>query len=225
MNPEEIRKSRTVQDLLDLNVKTYCELGPGHGEISCQLKAKGKEAVAVEGPWLQDREPAWVKENGVRMYYGEFFTTDLGMIEEEVDCFILAHAIAHFRRPPHLLLKKVWDKLPSGGYFYLSTVNGCSYDNVMKLFRGQPVTGTVNKVHKGKKDDPLDYAGNTHQIWDDWTHVKEYTMAELETIFKEEQFQINKIFYRNNFSHWKRNLVTKMYPRLSEEVIVVAQKP
>jgi hypothetical protein len=55
-------------------------------------------------------------------------------------------------------------------------------------------------------------------------HVKEYTKPELEEIFTESGFKVRKSFYKNEFHHWKRDLVIKRYPHLSEEIIIIGEK-
>ena len=55
-------------------------------------------------------------------------------------------------------------------------------------------------------------------------HVKEYTIPELKEMLTSEKFTIVDAKYRNNFRHWKQDLITKIYPQLSEENIVIAQK-
>lgn len=220
------RIKSTVSDLVKLNKKSYCELGPGLGEISLLLKDANKDVVAVEAPWASEESKTWGESKDVKIYLFEFFTGDFNTIEEPVDCFVLAHAIAHFRYSPYILLKKIYSKLPEGGTFYLSTVNGSSFENVMKLFRGHAVTGKVtSEIKEGYKEAAKDFnKTQMHQIWDDWMHVKEYTKEELEEMFLNVGFKVKKSFYRNNFSHWKRNIVTKFFPRLSEEIIIIGEK-
>jgi len=220
------RVEQTVDDLVKLNMSIYCDLGPGRGEITKSLKGKDKSVIAVEAPWAAEENKTWAKENDIPMYITEFFTGDFNMIEEEVDCFILAHVIAHFRYSPYILFKKIYDKLPSGGKFYLSTVNGSSFDRVMELFKGKAITGKVSQnVSAGFKEVLKDFnKTDMHQIWDDWMHVKEYTKPELEEMFVNAGFKISKSYYRNFFSHWKRNLAIKLYPHLSEEIIIVGEK-
>ena len=55
-------------------------------------------------------------------------------------------------------------------------------------------------------------------------HVKEYTIPELTEMLKSEKFSIVEAKYRNNFRHWKQDIITKLYPQLSEEIVVIAQK-
>lgn len=227
MNSEFSREINTVDDLLKLNAKQYCDLGPGNnGYISIALKNAGKNVVALDAPWDSVSGYEWAKKENIKFYFSEFFTQGLDCIEEPVDCFILAHSIAHFRHPPQLLFEKIYNKLPAGGYFYLSTVNVSSLQNVMSLFRGQPITGKVNKltdpgfVNVAKS---WNNSGN-HLIWDDWMHVKEYTIPELKEMLQSEKFKVVEGKYRNNFRHWKQDLITKVYPQLSEEIIMIAQK-
>lgn len=99
------RIEATVGDLTKLNKTMYCELGPGDGPISLGLKKRGKHVIAVEAPWALEQNKKWAKDNNVNLYLIEFFTGDLKKIVEPVDCFILAHAIAHFRFTPHILFK------------------------------------------------------------------------------------------------------------------------
>lgn len=221
------RIENTVQDLVTLDHRFYCELGPGdEGAISTGLRRHDKNVVAVEAPWLEGHRFEWAEKAAVKMYLMEFFTGDFNQIEEPVDCFILAHSIAHFRFTPYILFKKIYDRLPVGGKFYLSTVNGGSFERVYELFRGIPITGRVSQETAPKYVEGAKYFNKTdmHQIWDDWMHVKEYTKGELEEIFVNTGFKIHKSYYRNNFFHWKRNLVTGMFPNLSEEIIVIGEK-
>lgn len=227
MDNDLIRGINTVNDLLKLDAKQYCDLGPGNnGYISLALKENKKNVIALDAPWDSVRGVEWADKANIKFYFSEFFTQGLDCIEEPVDCFILAHSIAHFRHPPQILFENIYKKLPPGGYFYLSTVNVSSLQNVMSLFRGQSITGKVNK-----KTDPgfadVAKSWNTsgkHLIWDDWMHVKEYTIPELTEMLKSENFKIVETKYRNNFRHWKQDLITKIYPHLSEEIIVIAQK-
>ncbi len=221
------RIERTVEDLVKLDKSMYCDLGPGEGYVSIGLREKQRNVVAVEAPWAREENKVWAKENNVPIHFIEFFTGDFNEITEDVDCFILAHAIAHFRFSPYILLEKIYNKLPSGGFFYLSTVNGCSFERVMELFRGKNIVQKVTKdLDPGFKDVVLDFnTTGQRQIWDDWMHVKEYTKPELEEMFSNAGFKIHQSFYRNNYPHWKKNMVIKFYPHLSEEIIIVGQKP
>ena len=48
---EKKRLNNSLQDLLELNAKYYCDLGPGYGTIPSGLKDAGKEIVFVESEW------------------------------------------------------------------------------------------------------------------------------------------------------------------------------
>ena len=43
-------------------------------------------------------------------------------------------------------------------------------------------------------------------------------------VFEDVGFEVIKLFHRNNFSHWKQNLACKIWPHLSEEIIIIGQK-
>ena len=229
---DESRYASTISDLAALQCRTYCELGPGFGQVSIGLKQHGVEVIAVDAPWANAEHFTWGKEHGVRIYAQEFFTGDLGVIEEPVDCFILAHAIAHFRFSPFILFKKVFDALPPGGFFYLSTVNVASYERVVKLMRGntliEPVSAVVNKRSQSISKD-WNRTGMP-QIWDDWMHVKEYSLPELRTMFKSSGFEIYNSKHRNNYpklnrAFWKKNLAIKFFPHMADENVVIGRKP
>ena len=226
MHSEEIRYNNTLQDLLDLNVNNYRELGPGAGEISIALKEKGKNICALEAPWDFDVRTAWAKKKSIKVYCGEFFTSNFNeVIKEKVDCITLIHCIAHLRFPPHLVLKQAFNKLEQGGYFYLSTVNGGSFDRVIKLFRGKAVTEEVREyVEMGEEYKKYCNPTGRYMIWDSWMHVKEYRDYELKKIFEDCGFKVVKLKHRNNFQNWKTNLICKFWPHLAEEIIIVGQK-
>lgn len=227
MHSEEIRYKNTLQDLLELNVKHYCELGPGAGEISIALKNAGKNICAVEAPWDFEARTAWSRSHGIKVFKGEFFTSKFKeVVAEKVDCFTLIHCIAHFRFPPHLVLKNAFEKLESGGYFYLSTVNGGSLDRVAKLFRGGAITEeVVEYADMGEEYNTYCNPSGRYMIWDSWMHVKEYRAHELKKIFEACGYKVVLLKHRNNFSHWKTNIACKMWPHLAEEIVIVGQKP
>ena len=229
---EEFRIDATIAELAALPCTTYCDMGPGYGYISMGLKQRGYQVVAVDAPWANAEHFSWAKEHDVRIYSEEFFTGDLGVIDEPVDCFILAHSIAHFRFSPYILFKKIYEALPAGGFFYLSTVNVTSFERVMKLFRGrtliEPVSHTISERSQEISKD-WNRTGMP-QIWDDWMHVKEYARAELETMFKRSGFQIYHSAHRNNYpqwnrAFWKKNLAIKLFPRMADENVVIGRKP
>jgi SAM-dependent methyltransferase len=225
-NSEVVRYKNTLNDLLKLNVDTYCELGPGDGQISIALKKSGKNIIAVEAPWEFEERTKWKLEHEIKVYPGEFFTTDFStLIKEEVDCFTLIHCIVHLRFPPHLVLKNAYKKLKQGGYFYLSTVNGGSLDRVLKLFRGGAITEEVLEYVQMSEEYKV-YCNPTgrYMIWDSWMHVKEYRDFELKKIFEDCGYEVIKLFHRNNFKHWKTELVCKIWPHLSEEIIIIIGK-
>jgi len=228
-NSETNRYHNTFEDLLKFDAGTYCDLGPGRGEIAIKLKEAGKSVIALEAPWEFEERTAWAKENGINVYPGEFFETNFeAAIPEKVSCFSLIHAIAHFRFAPHVLLEKVYNKLEPGGYFYLSTVNGGSLDRVLRLFRGGTVTEEVKKETNNEfYEDYCKYYNPTgrYMIWDDWMHVKEYTAPELKKIFEAEKFEVVDLRFRNNFIHWKSKLACRFKPHLAEEIIIVGRKP
>jgi 2-polyprenyl-3-methyl-5-hydroxy-6-metoxy-1,4-benzoquinol methylase len=201
-------------------------LGPGAGEVSIPLKEKGKTICALEAPWDFDVRTAWAKEEGIKVYKGEFFSTDFkATIQQKVDCFTLIHCIAHLRFPPHLVLKQAYQKLEKGGYFYLSTVNGGSLDRVLKLFRGGSVTEEVREfVDMGEEYRTYCNPSGRYMIWDSWMHVKEYRAFELKKIFEDCGYKVVVLKHRNNFQHWKTNLLCKLWPHLAEEIIIVGQK-
>lgn len=226
MYTEEVRYRNTAADLIKLNVGTYCDLGPGAGEIAIKLKEAGKNVIALEAPWDFEARTAWSKDHGIKIYSGEFFNTDFSAaIPEKVNCFSLVHCIAHFRFAPQVMFEQVYNKLEKGGYFYLSTVNGGSLDRVMKLFRGGALT---EEVHKYVKMDDMYYKfynpTGKHMIWDTWMHVKEYRAHELKKMFEQEKFKVIELKHRNNFKHWKTDLMCKFWPHLAEEIIIVGQK-
>ena len=225
---EQIRLDNTVNDLLDLNVKSYCDLGPGYGYLPTKLKENNKDVVFVESEWNEYLVKKWAPETGIKYYIKDFLMDDFDFFEERIDCFSLVHCIAHFHIPPQILMEKVYNKLPEGGYFYISTVNGSSLSRVMKLFRGQPVTGKVSK-----SSDPNNFTNvylrtrlgiDRHLTYSDWMHVKEYTKPELEEMMIAEGFKIHKSFWRNNFNHWKQKMASSFRKSLSEEIIIIGQK-
>ncbi len=229
---ERSRYIDTISDLAALQCKTYCDLGPGLGEISIGLKQRGLEVVAVDAPWANAEHFAWSNANGVRIYAQEFFTGDLSVIEEPVDCFILAHSIAHFRFSPYVLFKKIFAALPPGGFFYLSTVNVTSFERALKLARGQTLTEPVSLVVNERSQSISQDWNRTGipQIWDDWMHVKEYSLPELQTMFKSSGFEIHSAKHRNNYpqwnrAFWKKNLAIKLFPHMADENVVIGRKP
>ena len=234
MNPPSasFRIEQTIQDLIRIGPRKYCDLGPGKGAISLGLKQAGKNVIGVEAPWANPEHFTWAEAAGIKIHREEFFTGDLSRVDPEVDCFILAHCIAHFRFSPYVLFRKIHDALPSGGHFYLSTVNGASFQRVLDLFRGRPITEKVSR-ELGQRALEISKDWNRTgipQIWDDWMHVKEYTLPEMRTMFTNSGFQVVRAFHRNTSPHWdrstwKRNLVLKVWPRLGDELVVIGRKP
>lgn len=230
---EKRRIKNSVDDIVALNAKVYCELGPGeNGLLSRMLHDRGVRSVAVEAPWAKDANMAWARETGIRIYLEEFFTGDLSVIEEPVDCFILTHCIAHFRFSPYILMRKLYDALPSGGYMFLTTVNATSYMRVMQFVRGQAISERVPPVENPIFIERAKEWNRTgmQQIWDDWMHVKEYTLPEIKELFKESGFRIKTAIHRNNHpewnrTFWKKNLAIKFMPHLADEILVIGQKP
>ena len=223
---EVLRYKNTLNDLLDLGVNDYCDLGPGRGQIAIELKNKGKNICCLEAPWDFKNRTSWSKDHEINVYKGEFFSSSFKkVINQNIQCFSLIHAIAHFRFPPHIILKEAYNKLENNGYFYLSTVNGGSIDRVMKLFRGKALTEEVLE-YVNMSEEYVKYCNPSgkYMIWDSWMHVKEYRDYELKKIFEDVGFEVVKLFHRNNFSHWKQNLASKIWPHLSEEIVIVGQK-
>lgn len=223
---EAIRYKNTINDLLKLNADLYCDLGPGAGEIAIALKNADKRIIGVEAPWEFEERTKWAKAKGITIYKGEFFESDFEeIIPDKVNCFSLIHAIAHLRFPPHILFEKIYNKLERGGYFYLSTVNACSFDRVLKHFRGKAITEEVVKT-ANMSEEYYKYCNPTgrQMIWDSWMHVKEYTLPELKKIFEDEKFKVVEMKHRNNFKNWKLNLACFFSPHLSEEIIIIGQK-
>jgi SAM-dependent methyltransferase len=223
---EVLRYKNTLNDLLDLGVNDYCDLGPGRGQIAIELKNKGKNICCLEAPWDFKNRTSWSKNHEINVYKGEFFSSSFKkVINQNIQCFSLIHAIAHFRFPPHIILKEAYNKLENNGYFYLSTVNGGSIDRVMKLFRGKALTEEVLE-YVDMSEEYVKYCNPSgkYMIWDSWMHVKEYRDYELKKIFEDVGFEVVKLFHRNNFSHWKQNLACKIWPHLSEEIVIVGQK-
>lgn len=226
MNSEIIRYQNTYIDLLKLNAKMYCDLGPSEGDIIKMLKANNQNVIGVEAPWGFEERTKWARDIGVTIYPGEFFSTNFSqLIPEKVDCFSLIHCIAHLRYPPQLLFEQIYRKLEKGGYFYLSTVNAGALDKVIKLFRGGAITEPVNKfTNMGDEYNGFFNKEKKYMIWDDWMHVKEYRAFELVKMMEEENFKVIDVRHRNNFKHWKTTLMCSIWPHLSEEIIVVGQK-
>lgn len=230
----ELRRIKnSVDDIVALKAKMYCELGPGEdGLLSRELSDRGVRSIAVEAPWAQEVNMSWAKEKGVRLYLQEFFTGDLSVIEEPVDCFILTHCIAHFRFSPYILMRKLYDVLPSGGYMFLATVNATSYMRVMQFVRGQHISERVppevTSYYTGRAQE-WNRTGMP-QIWDTWMHVKEYTLPEIKELFTATGFQIVSAQLRNNHpewnrTFWKKNLAIKFLPQLADEIVVIGRKP
>lgn len=223
---EQKRYENTLNDLLSLGVNYYCELGPGRGEISIALKNAGKNICALEAPWEFEKRTSWAKQHNISVYPGEFFSTDFSKaIPDKVECFTLIHCIAHLRFPPHIVLKQAYNKLEKGGYFYLSTVNGGSLDRVLRLLRGGAITEEVKEYVEMSEEYKL-YCNPTgrYMIWDSWMHVKEYRDFELKKIFEDCGYKVVSLKHRNNFKHWKNELICRIWPHLSEEIIIIGQK-
>lgn len=227
MDVEKIRLETTVQDLVDLGVENYCDLGSGYGAVPIGLKNAGKNVTFIESEWNQYILKDWA-DGEFDYKIKDFLLDDINVFDHEIQCFSLVHCVAHFHLPPQILFEKIYEILPEGGYFYLSTVNGSSLSRVMKLFRGQPITGKVTK-HPQPGNTSNVYLSRMlglehHMTVADWMHVKEYTKPELEEMLVSENFKIHKSFWRNNFKHWKQRLASWYRPSLSEEIIIIAQK-
>ncbi len=230
---EKRRIKNSVDDIVALKANMYCELGPGeNGLLSRMLHERGVRSVAVEAPWAQRVNMAWAEELGIPLYLQEFFTGDLAVIKEPVDCFILTHCIAHFRFSPYILMRKLYEALPSGGYMFLSTVNATSYMRVSQFMRGHAISERVPPVENKVFIERAKEWNRTgmQQIWDDWMHVKEYTLPEIKELFTETGFKIEKATLRNNHpewtgAFWKKNLAIKFLPHLADEIVVIGRKP
>ncbi|MBD3636697.1 MAG: methyltransferase domain-containing protein [Crocinitomicaceae bacterium] len=228
MTVEEVRLQNTLNDLLELDAKKYCDLGPGYGEIPIMLHEKGKDVSFIESVWNEHLIKDWPTDHKFKYYIKDFLLDDFDDMDDDIDCFSLVHCIAHFHLPPHLLFEKVYKKLPEGGFFYISTVNGSSLSRVMKLFRGEPITGKVTKEPASHNPTNVYLSRilgiDRHMTYSDWMHIKEYTKPELEEMLKSEGFKIYKSVWRNNFKHWKQRLASAYRKSLSEEIIIIAQK-
>ncbi len=225
---DEAHYLRNISTLKNLNATKYCDLGIGFGRIALELKKSNKNVMGVEHPGVPPENYVWAKEHNIDVHLSDFFAEEMKKLPTDIDCFYLVHCIAHFRFPPHELFEVLYDKLPVGGRFYLSTVNASSLTNVMKLFRGNSVTEKVNKVPSWSKPGgsimtPWNKSGRPH-IWDDWMHVKEYNLNELTTIFKEEGFEIEESYHQNFHVHWKKSIMCKFWPHLSDECVVIGKK-
>jgi hypothetical protein len=129
-------------------------------------------------------------------------------------------------------MRKLYDALPSGGYMFLSTVNATSYERTMGFVRGRSNSERVPPqenpifIERAKEWNRT----GMQQIWDDWMHVKEYTLPEIKELFTETGFKIVKAGHRNNHpewsrTYWKSNLAMKFLPHLADEIVVIGQKP
>lgn len=223
---EKIRFENTINDLIKLNVHHYCDLGPDTGTVALALHDKGKNVQCIDGPFEFEKRTAWKKDTNIQVHSGEFFSSKIeNLLKDKVECFSLIHSIAHFRFPPQKLFKQLYNYLEDDGYFYCTTVNGGSLDRVLKLFRGGAITEEVKEyVNIGEEGKLYCNPKNDYMIFDSWTHVKEYRDFELKKIFEDCGFKVIKLFHRNNFQHWKQNLACKIWPHLSEEIIIVGQK-
>ena len=56
---EEKRYNDSAQDLINLNAASYCDLGPGKGEIVIRLKNANKNVIGLEAPWEFEQRTAW----------------------------------------------------------------------------------------------------------------------------------------------------------------------
>jgi len=230
---EKRRIKNSVDDIVALKAKVYCELGPGeNGLLSRMLNKRGVRSIAVEAPWAQRVNLAWAEELGIPLYLQEFFTGDLSVIKEPVDCFILTHCIAHFRFSPYVLMRKLFHALPRGGYMFLTTVNATSYMRVSQFVRGQAISERVPPMVNPDFASRAKEWNRTEmpQIWDDWMHVKEYTLPEIKELFTATGFTIRTATLRNNHpewtgAFWKKNLAIKFLPHLADEIVVIGQKP
>lgn len=220
--------TRNISAIKNLDASKYCDLGVGFGRIALELKRSGKNVMGVEHPGVPKENYTWAKTNNIDIHLSDFFSEDMKNLPIDIDCFYLVHCIAHFRFPPQELFEVLHNKLQKGGCFYLSTVNGSSLTNVIKLFRGKSVTEKVNKRPYWAKPGasvktPWNESGRSH-IWDDWMHVKEYTLDELTSMFEEEGFKIEKSYHQNFHNHWKKKIMCKIWPHLADECVVIGRK-
>jgi hypothetical protein len=102
----------------------------------------------------------------------------------------------------------------------------------MQLYRGDPIVERVSpKLAQRALDISKDWnRTDIPQIWDDWMHVKEYTLNEIKDLFTNSGFEIVRASYRNNYpgwnrAHWKKNLALKFLPRMADELVVIGRKP
>ena len=70
---EILRYKNTVNDLLNLGVNDYCDLGPGRGEIAVALKNKGNNICWLEAPWDFEDRTNWSKDYEINVLRVSFF--------------------------------------------------------------------------------------------------------------------------------------------------------
>jgi SAM-dependent methyltransferase len=177
-----------VFKLLPESKKTL-DIGCAYGILALMLKHRGDEVVASDMT-TKYTSLKMLKDNGIRFVQNNIEKESL---KEKFDLITMTETIEHLNSNPLPVVKRIYDMLNPGGYFFCATV--------MKERHGETTSMNVGK--KGLWNDMQGWK-NIPEYKGKWVdeHTYHYTQFDLVTLLSEAGFTIKELDNIGNFSHY-----------------------
>jgi SAM-dependent methyltransferase len=156
---------------------------------------------------------AFARERGIPVHSGTLGMKPLPFKDGSFGAVIFSEVLEHLRISPDLALTELRRILSPGGCLVLTTPNFARLTNIVKLIIGR------NPL------EPFPEHQHSENITDQLTHIREYTMEELEILARRTGFTIlAKRFSACMESQRPHSVFTRLLPRYRGNLMLLLQK-
>ncbi len=177
------------------------DVGVAYGFISVLLhQTSGWECEGLE---VEENIPVYcqlAQKKGIRIHSGKLGTTSLDFESGSFQGVIFSEVLEHLRLSPHGVFRELNRILAPGGFLLVTTPNFARVTNVVKMMLGRNPLETFPDVV-------------AENITEHLTHIREYTMSELESLLSATGFHVERAEYsscmeRGRSHGWLTSLVS-----------------
>lgn len=213
-----ILEARFDKNAMVLDISTYC------GFVAVALSKAGYTVNVTDVPAVFTCEGLVAKLNKYDIHFkGSDLVNELPYQDASFEIISCCETLEHLNFNPIIALKHINRILKPGGILYLTVPNVSRLYNIYQHLKGKEDNAFMDMFSTR-------YADGTHPLQSFGVHWHEYTANELHRALDVAGYRILELKYiehLDNYSKLKKcilNVMLKLFPHLSETIVVVALK-
>jgi SAM-dependent methyltransferase len=201
-----------------LDISTYC------GFVAVALSKAGYSVNATDVPAVFNCEGLVTKLTKYDIHFkGSDLVNEMPYADSTFEIISCCETLEHLNFNPIIALKHINRILKPGGILYLTVPNVSRLYNIYQHLKGKEDNAFIDMFSTR-------YADGTHPLQSFGVHWHEYTANELHRVLDTAGYRVLELKYvehLDNYSKFKKCILTvilKLFPHLSETIVVVAVK-